>query len=44
MHQRMDHRGMMDMSKMNRIMDNCNRMMEGMQRSPDHETTTPDKG
>jgi hypothetical protein len=44
MHQRMDHRGMMDMSKMNRMMDNCNRMMEGMQRSPDHETTTPDKG
>lgn len=44
MHQGMDHRGMMDMSKMKSMMDNCNRMMEGMQRSPDHETTTPDKG
>jgi Spy/CpxP family protein refolding chaperone len=46
MHQGMDHRGMMDMSKMNRMMDNCNRMMESkQQRSPSEpRTTTPDKG
>jgi hypothetical protein len=43
MHQGMDHRGMMDMSKMNRMIDNCNRMMEGMQHSPDHGTTTPER-
>jgi hypothetical protein len=41
-----DKSGMMDMSKMNRMMDNCNRMMEGMQQHPPSEpgTTTPDKG
>jgi hypothetical protein len=46
MHQGMDYRGMMDMSKMNRMMDNCNRMMESkQQRSPSEpRTTTPDKG
>jgi hypothetical protein len=44
MHQGMDHRGMMDMPKMNPMMDNCRRMMEGMQHSPDHGTTMPDKG
>jgi hypothetical protein len=38
---------MMDMSKMNRMMDNCNRMMESMQQHPRSEpgtTTPPDKG
>jgi hypothetical protein len=44
MHQGMDHRGMMDMSKMNRMMDNCNRMMEGMQQHSPCTPTTPDKG
>jgi hypothetical protein len=41
-----DHREMMDMSKMNRMMDNCNRMMEGMQQHPRSgpHMTTPDKG
>jgi hypothetical protein len=45
MHQGMDHRGMMDMSKMKSMMDNCNRMMEGMQQhSPAGAAATPDKG
>jgi negative regulator of sigma E activity len=46
MNQGVDHRGMMDMSKMNRMMDNCNRMMESeQQHSPSGpQTTTPDKG
>jgi hypothetical protein len=44
MHQGTDHRGMMDMSKMNRMMDNCNRMMEGMQQHSPSTPTTPDKG
>jgi hypothetical protein len=38
---------MMDMSKMNRMMDNCNRMMESTQQHPRSEpgtTTPPDKG
>jgi hypothetical protein len=38
---------MMDMSKMNRMVDNCNRMMESMQQHPRSEpgtTTPPDKG
>jgi hypothetical protein len=41
-----DKPSMMDMSKMNRMMDNCNRMMESMQQHPRSEpsTTTPDKG
>jgi hypothetical protein len=41
-----DKSGMMDMSKMNRMMDNCNRMMEGMRQHPptDRDATTPDKG
>jgi Spy/CpxP family protein refolding chaperone len=41
-----DKSGTMDMSKMNRMMDNCNQMMEGMQQHPpsDPGTATPDKG
>jgi hypothetical protein len=42
-----DKPGMMDMSKMNRMMDNCNRMMESMQQHPRSEpgtTTPPNKG
>jgi hypothetical protein len=37
----------MDMAKMNRMMDKCNRMMESMQQHPRSEpgtTTPPDKG
>lgn len=45
----MDHgmmgRGpMMDMAQMNRMMENCNRMMEGAQHSPSHHDAKPDKG
>jgi hypothetical protein len=41
-----DKSGMMDMSKMNRMMDNCSRMMEGMQQHPpsDPGTVTPNNG
>jgi hypothetical protein len=42
-----DKPSMMDMSKMNRMMDNCNRMMESMQQHPRSEpgtTAPPDKG
>ena len=41
-----DHHGMMDMSRMNRMMDSCNQMMESMQQHPRSEpgTTAPDKG
>ena len=42
-----DKPSMMDMSKMNRMMDNCNQMMESMQQHPRSEpgtTTLPDKG
>lgn len=44
MHQGMDHSGMMDMSKMNRMMDNCNRMMEDMQQHAPSTPAKPDKG
>jgi hypothetical protein len=45
----MDHgmvgRGpMMDMAQMNRMMENCNRMMEGAQHSPSHHNAKPDNG
>jgi hypothetical protein len=45
----MDHgmmaRGqMMDMSQMNRMMENCNRMMEGAQHSPPAHDAKPDNG
>jgi Spy/CpxP family protein refolding chaperone len=42
-----DKPSMMDMSKMNRMMDNCNQMMESMQQHPRSEpgtTALPDKG
>jgi hypothetical protein len=42
-----DKPSMMDMSKMNRMMDNCNQTMESMQQHPRSEpgtTTPPDKG
>ena len=42
-----DEPSMMDMSKMNWMMDNCNRMMESTQQHPRSEpgtTTPPDKG
>jgi hypothetical protein len=41
-----DRHGMMDMSKMERMMDNCNRTMESMQQHALSEprTTVPDKG
>lgn len=44
MHPDMDHRGMMDISQMNRMMDNCNRMMESMQWHAPSAPTPPDKG
>jgi hypothetical protein len=41
----MDHGGMMDMSQMNRMMENCNRMMESKQRSPSRQQNAkPDNG
>jgi hypothetical protein len=41
----MDHGGMMDMSQMNRMMANCNRMMESMKGSPSHQQNArPDNG
>lgn len=42
-----DKPSMMDMSKMNWMMDNCNQMMESMQQHPRSEpgtTTPPDRG
>lgn len=48
-HGMMDHgtmgRGnMMDMSQMARMMENCNRMMEGAQHSPSDHNAKPDNG
>lgn len=40
-----DHGGMMDMTQMNRMMDNCNRMMESKQRpSANPQNPKPDNG
>ena len=33
----MDHRDMMDMSQMNRMLENCNRMMESKQLAPSRQ-------
>jgi len=41
----MDHGGMMDMAQMNRMMENCNWMMESKQHSPsDHPSVKPNNG
>jgi len=41
----MDRGGMMDMTQMNRMMENCNRMMEGTRQSPSGAPKpTPDHG
>ena len=40
-----DHGAMMDMAQMNRMMENCNRMMESRQHPPSGpQTARPDKG
>jgi hypothetical protein len=43
-HGKMGRGPMMDMSQMNRMMENCNRMMEGAQHSPSDHNAKPDNG
>jgi Spy/CpxP family protein refolding chaperone len=41
----MDHGGMMDMSQRNRMIENCNRMMQSREQSPSHQQDAkPDHG
>jgi hypothetical protein len=41
-HGKMERSPMMDMSQMNRMMEDCNRMMEGMRQHP--QNPKPDNG
>jgi hypothetical protein len=43
-HGKMGRGQMMDMSQMNRMMENCNRMMEGAQHSSSDHNAKPDNG